>query len=144
MSLCSLGIFGTKYDRASPIPSQLLLRPYDTQYEIKITHIASKYTIGNTLDVKVRVKDQGSFPWVSVICHPAYCTVTFTNTGSISGSKLVVLQSYDDNSLVKSTLVEDTVTVCFDCSITYSRSDALAPAYHLPTNNLYELMIAHL
>ena len=109
---------------------------------LRIDHIVSKYTIGNTLDIKVRVKDQGNFPWVSVSCYSTYCDVTFTSDG-VSGKTLVVLQSYDDNSSVKSTLKEDSVEVCFDC-ISFSRPTTLAPTYHLPVNNLYEIEVAHL
>ena len=68
--------------------------------------------------------------------------MTFTNAG-VSGKKLVLLQSYDDNSSVKSTLLEDSVEVCFDC-ISFNRPVTLKPTLHLPVNNLYEIEVAHL
>ena len=85
MSICSLGIFGTKYERPTPVPTQLKLKPYASYQVLKIDHIASTYPIGNTLNIKIRVKDSGSFPWVSVACYATYCDVTFTNTG-LTGS----------------------------------------------------------
>ena len=114
MSICSLGIFGTKYERADSIPSELYLRPYDTQYKLKVDHISSTLTIGNTLDIKVKVKDSVNFAWVAVDCTATSCEVTFTKN-EISGLQEVVLESYDNSSSVKSTLLEDKIQVCFDC-----------------------------
>lgn len=80
MSICSLGIFGTKYQRATPIETQIKLRPYDSKYVQEIEHIASTLIIGNALDIKIRVKDHVNFAWVSVYCYATYCKITFTRT----------------------------------------------------------------
>ena len=81
MSICSLGIFGTKYERPTSIPTQLKLNKYLTEYVLKVDHIASTYSIGNTLNIKIRIKDSISFPWVSIACYATYCDVKFTNAG---------------------------------------------------------------
>ena len=107
---------------------------------LKVDHVVSTYTIGNTLNIKVRVKDQGSFPWVSVVCYAAYCEVTFTNTG-LSGSQQVVLQSFDDNGSVKSTLKEDKIEVFF---IQFSRPTAIKSAHKFQAKSLLQIEIDNL
>ena len=57
VSICNLGVFGTKYKRDVALPSQIYLKPYQKQYTLKVAHIASTLTIGNTLNIKVKVKD---------------------------------------------------------------------------------------
>ena len=137
MTICQLGIFGTEYVRASSIPSQIKLLPYETSAVLQIDHITSSYTIGNTLDIKVRVRNGASFPWVTVSCLAPdnFCKVTFTDTGLVSGQQQIVLESYDDNGSVKSALKEDVVTVCFDC-ITFSRSKPIITTYNMAEDNI--------
>ena len=138
MTICQLGIFGTEYVRANSIPTQIKLLPYDTSSPVlQIDHITSSYTIGNTLNIKVRVRNGASFPWVAVSCLAldSFCQVTFTNTGLVSGQQQIVLESYDDNGSVKSSLKEDIVTVCFDC-ITFSRSKPIITTYIMAEDNI--------
>ena len=90
MSVCNLGIFGTKYEHSTPIPSQINIKPYSSSYLLKLDHIAPSHSIGNTLDIKVRVKNQASYSWVTVDCKASFCDVSFAKT-NLSGNQEVVL-----------------------------------------------------
>ena len=137
MTICQLGIFGTEYARATSILSLIKLLPYETSNALQINHITSSYTIGNTLNIKVRVSNGASFPWVTVSClaPDIFCLVNFSNTGLVSGQQQITLESYDDNGSVKSTLKEDVITICFDC-ITFSRSKPFITTYSMAEDNI--------
>ena len=77
MSICNIGLFGTKYARASTVSEYVYLKPYDVYIKIKIDHVASTYYIGNTLDIKLRVKNHAQFGWVAIECNASFCEVTF-------------------------------------------------------------------
>ena len=56
MSICSLGIMGTKYERATEIPDEVTMDA-NTEYTLAYAPLVSKYPIGNTIDIRLR---QGS------------------------------------------------------------------------------------
>ena len=53
VSVCTLGIFGTKYVRSETLQSAITLTVGDTS-TITVPKITSQYSIGNTLDIKLR------------------------------------------------------------------------------------------
>ena len=55
MSICDLGVFGTRYIRDTPAPETLSLVLGDVK-SILIESIYSELPIGNTLDIKLRQK----------------------------------------------------------------------------------------
>ena len=65
ISICSLGVLGTRYEREIALPTTLQGTVGNT-YEILIAPILSVYTIGNVLDVKVRQKPGSELSWVTI------------------------------------------------------------------------------
>ena len=53
MSICSLGIMGTKYERATAIPDDVTMDA-NTEYTLAYPPLLSKYPIGNTIDIGLR------------------------------------------------------------------------------------------
>ena len=54
ISICNVGIYGTFYVRDQALPSNVIVRLTET-YTLKIDHIYSRLTIGNTLNIKLRL-----------------------------------------------------------------------------------------
>ena len=53
VSVCSLGIFGTRYDRDEAIPTSMSVIQGKI-VTITVPHIYSFYSIGNTIDINLR------------------------------------------------------------------------------------------
>lgn len=54
MSICNLGLFGTKYERSTLIEKSITLGKNESTRVFKVENIASKLTIGNQLDIYLR------------------------------------------------------------------------------------------
>ena len=126
MSICSIGAFGTKYVHLTPVPSTLWILQ-DTTYLLSIDNIVADASlpIGNTLDIKMRQRSGSEQAWVT-ITQGSPTVVSFTPTNTLAvGQYSVILESYDNNGGVFSTLKSDTVTVNVlpaECSQALSQS----------------------
>ena len=54
------------------MPAEVIVRLTET-YTLKVYHIYSALTIGNTLNIKLRLETPQ--PWVSFSCQATYCDV---------------------------------------------------------------------
>ena len=53
MTICSLGVYGTVYERYSPVTVYAEVH-YMSSKTIMIENVHSRYTIGNELDIMLR------------------------------------------------------------------------------------------
>ena len=65
MTLCQLGIMGTKYVRATAVPTTQTMQENSTA-SLSIDKITSFYDIGNVLDIKLRQSAGSELPWVMI------------------------------------------------------------------------------
>ncbi len=77
--ICTLGIFGTIYERDANHPPASQAVDAGVTSSISINHIKSRATvaISNDLDIEMRQKAVSSIPWVSITNDAAKATVTF-------------------------------------------------------------------
>ena len=87
VSICSVGIYGTYYERSKPLFShgsnELYFMTYDEPYTFDVEHIQSRLAIGNTLNIKIRVIDDKNMcvnndSFCKVVCDQTKCTITIT------------------------------------------------------------------
>ena len=106
-AMCALGVFGTVYVREKYLDTRIQLKSGQTK-TITVDKIRSQYEIGNELDIKLRTLE--NLGWVKAEEN----RVTFTPTAANMGLTVVSLQSYDNNSSVKSTLKTDILYLVVD------------------------------
>ena len=109
MTICTFAVFGTQYGRNSTVPASLEIAAGDAK-TLEIEPIYAMLEIGNTLDIHLRQKVGSELPWVTFPDgNPKQ--VHFAPDGVEPGNYTVILESFDQNSGVFSTLKTDTVTV---------------------------------
>ena len=110
MSICNLGVMGTQYARGHSIPSNISVGQAETQV-IAVENITSKFTIGNVLDINLRQKAGTELLWVSIEQGNPTTLIKTVPAGVAPGDYTLILQSFDNNGSVKSTLKEDLITI---------------------------------
>ena len=78
---------------------------------LPIENIFAKQNIGNWLDINVRQKAGLELSWVSITQGNPNTQVTLTPTNLAPGKYELVLESFDNNSSVKSVLKRDTIVL---------------------------------
>ena len=121
---------GTQYEADSaPRPSNLQLDVYQDAFaELHVPFIKSKLTIGNLLNIKLRIATTSFESWSGVFQHVNNKLNIFTvrpATSTTLGTHQVTLEAYDDSSEVKSALKTYSVTVNVK-SMTCSQTDLVA------------------
>ena len=108
-SVCSVGIMGTRYIRSStPTTNFTLVTGASDSFTIEA--IRSELTIGNELSIYLRQKSGNELSWVSF--EQGSPTKVKVNACDIAtGSYTLTLESYDNNSAVKTVLKTDTVAI---------------------------------
>ena len=99
-----------RYSRATPAPTDLevLLGATKTESIVKIT---PEFPIVNNLDIMMRQQAGTELSWVT-FTEDTETQVHFAPDTSVApGEYTVVLESFDNNSAVKSALKTDTITV---------------------------------
>ena len=109
-TICQLGIFGTRYSRQTQVPATLSIE-YGTTLTLLVEKIQSELAIGNTLDIRLRQNSKGSHSWVYFTEQSTSTVVTLAPIEISLGDHIVLLESYDNNSSVSSTLKQDLITV---------------------------------
>ena len=67
MTICSLGIMGTKYELSAGLSIPTTISMVDKEQKtLTIPRIASSLTIGNTLDIKLRQGQATQLSWVDL------------------------------------------------------------------------------
>ena len=109
MSICNLGVMGTEYVRENYVLTSISLGQAETEV-IAVENIYSKFTIGNTLDINLRQKAGTELFWVTL--EQGNPTLIKTVPAGVApGDYTLILQSFDNNGSVKSTLKEDVITI---------------------------------
>lgn len=113
MTICSLGIMGTKYVRdGDALPSTMELHQGQT-ISLQVPHIYSAYPIGNTLKIDLRL-GSSSTPMPKIVQmtrQSSSVDITIDAIGVPVGAYELVLESFDANSKVQSTLKKDVIKV---------------------------------
>ena len=112
MSLCSVGILGTKYSRATTLPTPVI-QSSDTYEVFTIDAITADPAIGNTLDIAIRLATSHS--WLTIITDASVHYLVVDAKSAPVGTHTVELESYDKNSSKgvgnESTLKKDSLTI---------------------------------
>lgn len=67
VSICNLGIMGTKYVRDTPVPTQLTIDLYDTvPVSVSVQDFYAEIPIANTINPQVRQAIGAELDWVSI------------------------------------------------------------------------------
>lgn len=115
VSICSIGVYGTEYIRDEPVPSAINLISGSTT-TLSIKHIYSRYVIGNTLLIHMRLREQLDF--VNIVNDTEQATIAIDGSGLEADQIYTLyLESYDSNSGVESTLRSDTVKLTITTQI---------------------------
>ena len=80
MSLCNLGIMGTKYEHNEPPPTEITLEKGSTK-TFDISHITSTLTIGNTLQINIRQRSGFQHSFVTLSNNADSTTVIIDGNG---------------------------------------------------------------
>ena len=108
MSICTLGVFGTKYVRdGDPLPSSIELASGSTAVNLDITHIYSELTIGTELAINLRQASQLSF--VTLVELDGRTQVVIDPSSLDQGEYELVLESYNTLSVAQSALKTDRI-----------------------------------
>jgi len=113
ISLCHLAIFGTKYERKSPVPS-LIEVFIGILYTLTVEKIQADTTlpIANTLDIRLKQKLGTEISWLTFTEEKLKTKVNFAASASVPIVDVnIVLESYDFAGGVYSALKTDTITV---------------------------------
>ena len=110
ISICSIGVFGTKYERVGePLATSIVMTQNEVQ-TIEVTRITSSIAIGNILDIKLR-QAEPSLSFVSFIEAAASSSVVFDTMGVLVGEYTLVIESYNALSTAQTTLMTDTIQI---------------------------------
>ena len=125
ISLCSVGVMGTKYKRETPASTTVTVEEGSTAF-FEIDKIISEYEIGNILNIALRQETGFELDFVTFEEFTSYTIVHLDATTVLAGTYELVLQSFDTNGGVESTLMSDTVTITITaCTIPCILVDAV-------------------
>ena len=100
---------GTVYVRDKSVPTSISLEQAESEV-IFVDNVYSKLTIGNVLDINLRQKAGSELPWVSLE-QGSPSLIKIVPAGVAPGDYTLILQSFDNNGSVKSTLKTDLITI---------------------------------
>jgi len=102
-------VLETEYLRDTAVPKTIEVTAGDTS-TLSVQNIYSVYDIGKTLYIQLRQKSGAELDMVTIIQgSPALLRISLSKLAG--GSLTLIVQSYDDNSSLKPTLKEDTITI---------------------------------
>ena len=110
MELCSVGIMGTQYVREVPLPETLEIT-LEGSTILKIPNIYSAIPIGNQLDINLRQSLGNELSFVTLTEHSGQTIVNIDAKDLQVAEYKLILESFDQNSSVKSTLKTDEITI---------------------------------
>ena len=67
VSICSIGIMGTKYVRAETLQNSIEVVKGDSQTVLVVPHIYSSVPIGTTLEINLRMPEETLRPNVTLV-----------------------------------------------------------------------------
>lgn len=110
ISVCTLGVFGTKYLRESAftVPSSFEVHRGQTG-TLLIKNIISQFSIGNELNINLRQTSQLPFVTFTELEDATEVTIDAANVGI--GSYTLKFESFDANGSVQSTLMSDQIKI---------------------------------
>ena len=112
VSICNLGIMGTKYVRNTPVPTEVTLIKGETM-TLPVEDIYAEIPIANTIVPRLRQATGFELDWVTINApkttsyHEILIDATFQQVGAYE----ILLESYDESSSVGSTLKTDRIVV---------------------------------
>ena len=111
VSICTLGIMGTKYVRDTPVPTELTLNAGET-LTLTVEDIYAEIAIANTLIPIVRQATSSALDWVSISSSGNGASeILLDATTLTAGEYKIILESIDANSSVGSVLKTDEIAV---------------------------------
>ena len=141
-SICSLGVFGTRYVRGGePLPAEIKIAAGET-WSFSLAHIYSEIEIGTKLEIAVREKTGSNTVTIVNKDSSAYITIDTTKAAASDARFVVVLESFNTLSNVQSALKTDIMVVNV-IYVTPQFAAALSPfeavAYRVAHKNLPEI-----
>ena len=110
-SICSLGVFGTRYVRVGePLPAEIDIVADET-FSFSLAHIYSEIEIGTKLEIAVREKTKSNVVTIVNNDSSAYITIDTTRVAASDARFVVELESFNTLSNVKSALKTDIMIV---------------------------------
>lgn len=111
ISVCSIGVYGTKYVRSSEVPSSLELVAGDSK-TISIDNISSFFTLGNDLAINMRQSvASAALDFVTFTETSNATDVHIDSTGLTGGQYTLTLESFNTLSVAQSALKTDTIQI---------------------------------
>ena len=96
VSICSVGVFGTRYIRAFDPPSSITLDA--SQKVLTVNHVYAEDDISDILAINLRQKPSAELSWVTIFNSLTSADVTINAKGVPTGEYSLVLESVDTNS----------------------------------------------
>ena len=106
---------GTEYVRDNSVPSSMSVGQAETEV-IAVDNIVSLFPIGNVLDINLRQKAGTELLWVILEQGSLTTLIKIVPAGVAPGDYTLILQSFDNNGSVKSTLKEESITITVDAA----------------------------
>ena len=125
VTLCDLAVIGTKYIREEALPASIEVQAGSFVVLI-VPHVHAADTIGNVLDIDLRLGDDSKFTSVELSNGADATEVTIYATGVAPGEHTLKLESFDRNDEVFSALKIDTITIVVIGSIEVHLETTLA------------------
>ena len=125
VTLCDLAVIGTKYIRDEALPDSIEVQA-DSSVVLIVPHVYAADTIGNVLDIDLRLGDDSEFTSVELSNGADTTEVTIYATGIAPGEHTLKLESFDKNGEVFSALKIDMVTIVVIESIEVDLESTLA------------------
>ena len=140
LSICALGIMGTRYIRDSQVPLALEVKAGAT-YSFEVEKLRSEFRIGNVIDVNLRQDSSHKLDWVSIKQRDPSLIILSPTKDIRAGKYTLALESFDSNSLVQSTLRTDKIyiTVTGSQAVEEEPNEFLAQFDTLFTDEMTEL-----
>ena len=94
MSLCSVGIMGTSFERSEPVPNHTELTQGESN-EIPVPHIFDEYRISTGLRINLRQTASAALPFVTISEEAERSIVRIDSIGLEIGDYALHLESFD-------------------------------------------------
>lgn len=102
---------GTRYIRLNPLPSELKLVFSDIvrEHEIVVEHIIAHPPIGNELWINIKQGADNTLGFIEISLTATESVLKLNGAGVEPGTYELIIESFDENSTVKTTLKKDTI-----------------------------------
>ena len=110
VSICNLGIMGTKYVRDTPVPSEVTLKMGETNVFL-VEDIYAEIPIANTIVPRLRQAAGSELDWITINVQTGSSEVQIDATALQVGVYEILLESYDFSSPIGTTLKTDKIVV---------------------------------